>query len=263
MGSHGALALSQEGAFLHRDQAEPPALALGKGVEAAAPVGDGQNVALIGLDQFETGFGHARVPGHVAETFLGDAVHRQRLCRRHPGHHGRHGDRHSEIVGPFDLFSQAAERRTEPAPIEEGGVQAVRQSTEHHPEVLDLGPDGAHRIDASLIQPRRRDQEAVALVIQQGNPLQRVIVNFPGHPGPFLVLRGQQLAGVVAVQRQESPLIDYQGRAERYEDDEDPEERGDEYPPKGCGGIGHRSPRAMTIMATVSATARTSSSAQS
>jgi hypothetical protein len=87
----------------------------------------------------------------------------------------------------LDLSCQAAECRAEAASVEQRGVQAVRQSAEHHAKVLDLGPDGTHRIHTSRIQPRCRGQEAVALVIEQGNPLQRVIMDFPGHPGPFLI----------------------------------------------------------------------------
>ena len=73
--------------------------------------------------------GGLRVPRHVRERFLHDAVERG-LGRRREPRPGRPRDRDPEPGALRDAVRQELERRLEPEVVEDGGPQLVREVPE-------------------------------------------------------------------------------------------------------------------------------------
>src|ERR1043166_5226130 len=88
---------------------------------------------------------------------------------------------------------------------------------------------------------------------------QGVVVDFPRHPGPLLVLGREQPLGVGPVHGDIAPLVDHQGDAERGQEYRNGEDSCGEGPPEGrrSGRIGHNMPRARMSEARTSTTAFT------
>lgn len=175
----------------------------------------------------------SRMPHHVAECLLHDAVGRppgiaERAVRRSGG-----GNLHLDITAAGDLKRKFLQRRKEADLVHNGRMQTCRDAADCHGEIGEFGIDSLK----SCLQYLDGTVTAVApecldLRADEGNALQDVIMQFARYPRSLLFVCASDEKRLLLAIRQPSALYTHHRHHEGDDDDGYREGRGDEERPE-------------------------------
>ena len=154
--------------------------------------------------------------GDIPQRFLRNAEQDERALAIHEP---RGGERRELCIDPdaghaLVVFGELSQRGNETALVDDRRMQTMGDPPQHDAEVLELT---AKRLGSRLFAVGAGavigSRPLLDVVLKEGDALEGIVMHLTRNIGALLFVGGNELLGVLAMQGEEPPLVDEDGRA--------------------------------------------------